>query len=127
MTNRITVARRALVDAMAAATSAPVAEVLPAKINTSTLVGFTPADEYIGPGDTFADVITVRVYGWLLVKPKNDRHDLEQLDDLLTALNAAARSSTWAIEAVDEPDVLKYGDWAMYGTRVTLTTTAHQE
>ncbi|WP_311210905.1 MULTISPECIES: hypothetical protein [unclassified Aeromicrobium] len=124
MTNRLTVARRALVAAVAA-TGAPTAEVLPVKVNSSTLISFAPASDYVDQADTFGGDLKMRVYAYALVKPKNDRHDAETLDGLLVALHDGSRASSppWFIEAVDEPDVLKYGEWVMYGTRLTLTTT----
>lgn len=117
MTNRITAARRAL----AASITSPSAEVLPAKINTPTFIGFTPAPDYVTGDGTFGDGLDLHLFAWALVKPKNDKHDVEALDALLVELAAAARENGWGIERVDEPDVLKYGDWSMYGTRITLT------
>lgn len=117
MTNRITEARRALAESIVS----PSAEVLPRQINTPTFIGFAPAPDYLAHDGTFGGGLEVNLSAFALVKSKNDLYDVETLDDLLIELTDAARVNGWGIERVDEPDVLKYGDWSMYGTRITLT------
>ena len=120
MTNRLTAARRDLVASITAPDETKVHEVLPAKINSRRAIAFSPAPDYaLGPED-YGRSLTLSVSAWLLVSPRNDVADAEDLDELFLALYDGLPPG-WAITTTDEPDVLRYGDWAMYGTRLTLT------
>lgn len=94
---------------------------IPKQINTRAAVFVAPAENYLAPGETFGGDIQIRVDVYVLVTVTDNAKDDAALDDLLTNVWPAVAS--WVIEHVDEPDVYKFGDWAMYGTRFTLTTT----
>lgn len=118
----MTTARRDLVTALIAA-GIPASEVIPAKINTPTHIGLAPHADYITWGDSFGRDLEVTMSAFVLVKPKNDVADLAALDSLLTTLAAVAPGLGWGVRDIEEPDLLMFGDWAMYGVRATIHTT----
>lgn len=119
--NRVTTARRALADALTT-TSVKAFDNLPQQINARRAIGLTPAVDYLTSAPDFGADVQVRLYAWALVKPVNDRADEEALDDLILNL-LTGLPAPWSATECDEPDVLAYGDWAMYGARLTLTAT----
>ena len=96
---------------------------VPMQINTARAVALAPAPDYVLSTLDFGSDVAVTLHAYCLVKPKNAEADLDALDGLLVDVAAVLEPTVWSITACDEPDVLTYGDWSLYGARLTLTAT----
>ena len=118
--NVITAARNDLADALASVTDGQVYTFVPPQLDPPCLV-IEPADNWISQGDTFASV-ALALHVYVLVPINENDVATTDLDD---ALEATVRDlpADWTLTAASAPQVFEAGEWAAYGTRLTVETT----
>lgn len=116
----ISTARNALKAALADTTEGIVYTYVPPKLDPPAVV-IEAADDWITQGDTFGSVaLSLHVY--VLVRLDENDVNTTDLDNAAEAV-VSALPQEWTLTAASAPQVFESGEWAAYGTRLTVETT----